>query len=104
MTRLFVVQHIDREGPDLFAKFACEHGIELIITRLDRGESLPTPTKRDGLLILGGPMGIGDIGDPPLSLAQARGVADTKCLGGSDSIDRSLPWGPTARACVRRRS
>ncbi len=64
MTRLFVVQHIDREGPDLFAKFACEHGIELIITRLDRGESLPTPTKRDGLLILGGPMGIGDIGDP----------------------------------------
>lgn len=64
MTRLLVLQHLDREGPGLFAVEACARGWSVMVTRLDRGESLPEPGPGDLLLVLGGPMGVADLGDP----------------------------------------
>ncbi len=64
MSRLVVLQHLEREGPGLFTKIAKERGMSLSIFRLDQGDPLPELEKEDLLLVLGGPMGIRDINDP----------------------------------------
>ena len=61
MSRIFVLQHLDREGPGLFSKVAGERGIDLSISRLDQGDILPRPVKGDLLLVMGGPMGLRDL-------------------------------------------
>ncbi len=59
---LLVVQHIDREGPDLVADIALEQGMTIHTIRPDQGEPLPDPisTKNTIALLLGGPMSVGD--------------------------------------------
>ena len=64
MSRLIVLQHIEREGPGLFVQIAEERGFNLCTFRLDLGDSLPELTKGDLLLVLGGPMGVRDIVNP----------------------------------------
>jgi GMP synthase-like glutamine amidotransferase len=64
VTRLVVLQHLGREGPGLFALEAAQRGWPVLVVRLDRGESLPSLRADDLLLVLGGPMGVGDLGDP----------------------------------------
>ena len=64
MTRLLVLQHLEREGPGLFAQEARARGWELVLCRLDLGEAPPPPQGGDLLLVLGGPMGVADVGSP----------------------------------------
>jgi len=64
MTRLLVVQHLDRETPGLFTDLAQNYGMAVHVTRVDLGEPLPSLVKGDGLLVLGGPMGVGDLNNP----------------------------------------
>lgn len=61
MTRLVVIQHIEREGPGLFFKIAAERNIEIFTCRLYLGDKIPEVDIEDVLLIMGGPMGVGDI-------------------------------------------
>ncbi|MFM7651544.1 MAG: glutamine amidotransferase-related protein [Vulcanococcus sp.] len=62
MTRLVVLQHLEREGPGLFALEAQARGWQVLICRLDRGEPVPSLGPADRLLVLGGPMGVADVG------------------------------------------
>ena len=57
-----MVQHIDREGPDLVAEIALEQGMVIHTIRPDQGEPLPDPisTKNTIAVLLGGPMSVGD--------------------------------------------
>lgn len=57
-----MVQHIDREGPDLIAEIALEQGMSIHTIRPDQGEPLPDPisTKNTIALLLGGPMSVGE--------------------------------------------
>ena len=64
MSRLLVLQHIEREGPGLFLQIAKKKGFSVCIFRLDLGDPLPELNNGDLLLVLGGPMGIKDIGNP----------------------------------------
>ena len=64
MRRLLILQHLEREGPGLFLQIAEGRGLSVCTFRLDLGDSLPKPTNGDLLLVLGGPMGISDIGNP----------------------------------------
>lgn len=64
MTRLVVLQHLEREGPGLFALEAARRGWPVQVVRLDLGQPLPRLEPHDLLLVLGGPMGVGDLGDP----------------------------------------
>ncbi|MEJ6828436.1 MAG: gamma-glutamyl-gamma-aminobutyrate hydrolase family protein [Synechococcus sp. ArSW.bin.68] len=59
---LLVVQHIDREGPDLVAAIAREQGMSIHTIRPDQGEPLPNPTSTQNTiaLLLGGPMSLGE--------------------------------------------
>tara|TARA_Y100001968_G_scaffold263420_1_gene252016 strand:+ start:607 stop:1341 length:735 start_codon:yes stop_codon:yes gene_type:complete len=62
MSRLLVLQHLERERPGLFANIAEERGFKVCIFRLDLGDCLPELMVGDLLLVLGGPMSIRDIG------------------------------------------
>ena len=62
MSRLLVLQHLERERPGLFVNLAEERGFCVCTFRLDLGDSLPELRNGDLLLVLGGPMGIRDIG------------------------------------------
>ena len=62
MPRLIVLQHLEREGPGLFVPLVEDIGFTVCTFRLDLGDSLPELSKGDLLLVLGGPMGIRDIG------------------------------------------
>ena len=64
MSRVIVLQHVDREGPGLFSKIAIEHQKDVIISRLYLGESIPNLLDKDLLLVMGGPMGVGDLKKP----------------------------------------
>jgi GMP synthase-like glutamine amidotransferase len=64
MPCLLAIQHLDREGPGLFAEAAAARGWQLRVSRPDRGDPLPDPGAGDVLLVLGGPMGVAQIDDP----------------------------------------
>ncbi len=64
MSELVVLQHLEREGPGLFAEEAERRGWGVRVCRLDRGEPLPVLGPDQALLVLGGPMGVSDIGSP----------------------------------------
>lgn len=71
-TRLVVLQHLEPEGPGLFAQEAAQRGWPVQVVRLDRGEALPQLEASDLLLVLGGPMGVGDLGDPAYPWLEAE--------------------------------
>jgi len=60
--RLLVLQHLEIEGPGLFEQFAKERNLKIEIIRLDNKNALPQTKKGDLILIMGGPMGVKDIG------------------------------------------
>lgn len=67
MPRLLVIQHLEREGPGQFAAAAAARGWGLEVLRPDLGQPLRDPRPDDILLVLGGPMGVAQIGDPALA-------------------------------------
>ena len=60
-----VVQHVDHEGPGLIAEVLDAADIDWSIVRPDRGEDLPAADGIDGLVVLGGPMGVHDTPSHP---------------------------------------
>ena len=60
--RLLVLQHLEIEGPGLFKQFAEERDLKIEIIRLDKKDNLPQTKEGDIILIMGGPMGVKDIG------------------------------------------
>ncbi|WP_288261610.1 type 1 glutamine amidotransferase [uncultured Prochlorococcus sp.] len=62
MKRLIVLQHVEIEGPGLFEKVAKERDLKIEIIRLYKKNNLPETKEGDLILIMGGPMGVKDIG------------------------------------------
>ena len=62
MKRLLVLQHLEREGPGLFEECAEERDLKIKIVRFDKKDELPQTDEGDLILIMGGPMGVKDIG------------------------------------------
>ena len=65
--RLLVLQHLEIEGPGLFEQFAKEKDLEIEVVRLDKKDNLPKTKEGDLILIMGGPMGVKDIGSDKFS-------------------------------------
>jgi GMP synthase-like glutamine amidotransferase len=59
------IQHVPFEGPGLIAEVAVRQGIELRLCHPYRGEPLPSPEELDGLVVMGGPMGVSDVTEHP---------------------------------------
>jgi len=58
-----VVQHVAHEGPGLLGDVLDEASVEWSTCRVDQGDALPATADLaalDGLVVMGGPMGVGD--------------------------------------------
>jgi GMP synthase (glutamine-hydrolysing) len=65
MTRAIVIQHTPTEGPERVGDLARERGLTLDVRHVYRGDEVPAGLASDEILIvMGGPMGVADAGDP----------------------------------------
>jgi GMP synthase (glutamine-hydrolysing) len=63
--RAVVLQHPPTEGPERVAVVLAERGVACAVRSLYRGETVPDDLAPDEILVvMGGPMGVGDVGDP----------------------------------------
>lgn len=65
MNRATILQHLEREGPGYIAEVLARRGLALETRHLDQGDEVPTALgPSDLLVVMGGSMGAGDVGDP----------------------------------------
>ncbi len=58
MKNLLIFQHVEREAPSYIAEYAEEKNIGMDIVELWKGRAIPDVRSYDGLIVLGGPMGV----------------------------------------------
>ena len=64
MSKAVILQHVAHEGPGRIVPVFRDFGMQTEVRRLDRGDEVPTDLDEIGILVvLGGPMGVADIGD-----------------------------------------
>jgi len=62
---LHVLQHVPMEGPARVADVGREVGFEIVVHALYEGARVPGSVRDDDVLVvMGGPMGVADVGDP----------------------------------------
>jgi GMP synthase (glutamine-hydrolysing) len=69
------IQHVPFEGPGLIAEVAARRGVRLEVCHVYRGEPLPPAEELDGLVVMGGPMSVGDTAEHPHLLAERKLIA-----------------------------
>lgn len=63
--RLLVLQHVPMEGPERIADLAAARGLEVDVWEVFGPRGVPTSLEDTvGLVVMGGSMGVGDLGDP----------------------------------------
>jgi GMP synthase-like glutamine amidotransferase len=71
-----VLQHVAWEGPGLIAAEARRKGRRLVVRRIDRGDLLPQALEVEGLVVMGGPMGVCEADRYPFLLQECRLIED----------------------------
>jgi GMP synthase (glutamine-hydrolysing) len=79
--RLAVLQHIACEHPGVFSEVIAQRGAEAVAVELDEGEPLPDWREFDAVLVMGGPMGVGDEGEHSWLAAEKRWVGEAVAAG-----------------------
>jgi GMP synthase (glutamine-hydrolysing) len=69
------IQHVPFESPGLVAEVAAQRGIELQVCHPYRGEPPPAMDEIDGLVVMGGPMGVFDTTEHPHLAREAELIA-----------------------------
>ncbi len=90
MKPVYILRHIDIEGPGYLKQVLERHGIPWQLVKIDQGEAVPASIEAMGaLVLLGGPMSVNDeLPWIPRELALIRQAADSglpvlgHCLGG----------------------
>jgi GMP synthase (glutamine-hydrolysing) len=63
--RAYILQHTPIEGPARVGELLAERGVALEVRHLYRGDAVPEHVTQGELVVsMGGPMGVGDVGDP----------------------------------------
>lgn len=74
--RLHYLQHVPFEGPGIIRSWSNVNNHSLTFTRLYEDEELPPPGEIDGLVVMGGPMGIYDTNKYPWLKREKRYIND----------------------------
>ncbi|HLK92583.1 MAG TPA: gamma-glutamyl-gamma-aminobutyrate hydrolase family protein [Polyangia bacterium] len=83
--RAVVLQHTATEGPERVGVMLAERGVSCTIRALYQGEPVPDDLGSDEILVvMGGPMGVGDVGDPRWPFLE-REIALLRGLVGRDA-------------------
>lgn len=69
------IQHVPYEGPGLIAAVAAQRGVKLDVCRVYGGDPLPAADELGGLVVMGGPMGVGDAAEHPHLLRERELIA-----------------------------
>jgi len=78
---VLILQHIDSEGPGRLAGRCQQRGLSLSTRRLFAGDTVPESLPDDTLLvIMGGPMGVGDLSDARWPFLLAEVTLLKRCL------------------------
>jgi GMP synthase-like glutamine amidotransferase len=64
MKRAVILQHVPHEGPARLAPLLSQLGYELELVELYRGAPIPALSRDELLIVMGGPMGVGDVERP----------------------------------------
>lgn len=73
MTRSWtILQHVAWEGPGLIAVEAKSRGLRLDVRRLDLGAAVPEARDVEGLVVMGGPMGVYETDRHPFLAGECR--------------------------------
>jgi GMP synthase-like glutamine amidotransferase len=63
MSKVFILQHVEHEGPGRIVPVFADFGIPVETRRLHKGDEVPTDLEDVRMLVLlGGPMGVADVG------------------------------------------
>ena len=71
-----LAQHAPFEGPGLIAPALADAGVELAVTRLDLGQTLPDLGGVGGVVVMGGTMGVHDEAEHPWLVDERRWLVD----------------------------
>lgn len=63
MPDLLILQHVRPEPPGTIADALAHRELSYCTVKIFRDEPVPDTLDADGLVLMGGPMGVGDIGD-----------------------------------------
>jgi len=74
--RWLVLQHVAWEGPGLIGAEADARHLHPEVLRLDLSASLPLPDKVEGLIVMGGPMGVYEYDKYPFLAAECSFIAE----------------------------
>jgi GMP synthase-like glutamine amidotransferase len=76
-----LIQHVAHEGPGLIATVLDDAGLRLEVIRVDRDDPLPDQRAIDGLVVMGGPMGVHDVDVHPWLMAERELIAAVSADG-----------------------
>lgn len=79
--RIHYLQHVSFEGLGTIEGWAQSHGHRLAATHLYAGEALPRSTEFDWLIVMGGPMGVGEEREYPWLGAEKRLIGEAIAAG-----------------------
>jgi GMP synthase (glutamine-hydrolysing) len=85
--RVRVIQHVAAEVPGLIGEALLEAGVDVALTRIDRGDKVPqTLLEDDALVVLGGPMAVYEANElkhlkQEMALIELAMMADKPVLG-----------------------
>ena len=65
MPDVLILQHVRPEPPGTIADALDNEGVSHRTVEIHRGDPVPEALDADGLFVMGGPMGVGDVGDRP---------------------------------------
>jgi GMP synthase-like glutamine amidotransferase len=81
--QIHTLQHVPFEGPAAIADWAARRGHPLAVSHLYDGDPLPALADFDRLVIMGGPMSVGDTAEHPWLAAERAFIADAVAAGKS---------------------
>jgi GMP synthase (glutamine-hydrolysing) len=76
MPDVLILQHVRPEPPGTIIEALDDREVTHRTVKLHRGDSVPDTLDADGLVVMGGRMGVGDIGDPPHLLQELDLIED----------------------------
>jgi GMP synthase (glutamine-hydrolysing) len=87
MRTAHVIKHIPREGPGRIGQIAVDMGLTVEIHKVFAGASVPALLpENDLLVVMGGPMGVGDIGDPRFAFLRAEVDLIASCVANDTPV------------------
>jgi GMP synthase-like glutamine amidotransferase len=81
--RIHVLQHVPFEGPAAIADWAERRGHPLVVSHLYASDAPPAPADFDRLVVMGGPMSVGDTEEHPWLAAELACIAEAVAAGKS---------------------